>query len=254
MPRSANSPNVKTSSVGGYWRQSRRPLTSLVFVLPLLLVYEGGVLALGPSAVRNGADVWLRHLLNLSGFGEYFLLPLLTVAALLAWHHLTHEPWKISLPVLYVMLLESICFGLLLLVIAQFQARALAMAGSGSPSFAVLSLGEVIGNWLGRLVTYFGAGIYEEVMFRLLLLPLLYGAAKVAGVAQKRDRAVIAVLLSSLAFSAAHYLGPAGEAFDLFSFCFRFSAGAFFAVVFVLRGFGIAAGAHAAYDIFVGLF
>jgi hypothetical protein len=34
---------------------------------------------------------------------------------------------------------------------------------------------------------------------------------------------------------------------------FRFLAGALFAVVFVLRGFGIAAGAHALYDIYVGM-
>ena len=33
-----------------------------------------------------------------------------------------------------------------------------------------------------------------------------------------------------------------------------FLAGGFFAVLFVYRGFGIAAGTHALYDIFVGLF
>src|SRR3990170_3082495 len=48
-----------------YWRESQRPLVSLAFVLPLLVVYEGGVLWLGPAAMRNGADVWLRQLLDL---------------------------------------------------------------------------------------------------------------------------------------------------------------------------------------------
>ena len=64
---------------GDYWQQSRRPLTSLAFVTPLLLVYEAGVLWLGPHAMRNGADVWLRQLLDLLGFSQYFLLPLLTL-------------------------------------------------------------------------------------------------------------------------------------------------------------------------------
>jgi hypothetical protein len=61
------------------------------------------------------------------------------------------------------------------------------------------------------------------------------------------------VLLTSLLFSAAHYIGPLGDAFELYSFAFRALAGIFFATLFVVRGFGIAAGAHAAYDMLVGL-
>ena len=59
------------------------------------------------------------------------------------------------------------------------------------------------------------------------------------------------MILTSVVFSAAHYLGPHGDAFEAFSFWFRFMAGAFFAMLFVHRGFGIAAGTHAMYDIFV---
>ena len=77
--------------LGAYWQQSRRPLASMAFVLPLLALYEVGVLVLGPSAVRNGADVWLRELLDLVGLSSYFLLPVLTLAVLLAWHHTTHQ-------------------------------------------------------------------------------------------------------------------------------------------------------------------
>jgi len=93
---------------GPYWQQSRRPLVSLAFILPLLALYEGGVLLLGPSALRNGADVWLRQLLDQLGLGSYFLLPFLTVAVLMAWHHASRQPWKVSAGVLYGMLLESV--------------------------------------------------------------------------------------------------------------------------------------------------
>jgi membrane protease YdiL (CAAX protease family) len=71
---------------------------------------------------------------------------------------------------------------------------------------------------------------------------------------------VIAVLLTSLAFAAAHYAGPYGEPVQLFcstfwfSFSFRFLAGVFFGTLFVYRGFGVAAGTHAGYDILVGVF
>jgi len=62
-----------------------------------------------------------------------------------------------------------------------------------------------------------------------------------------------AVLLTSGLFSLAHYVGPLGDAFDFYSFVFRTLAGIFFAVVFLVRGFGIAAGTHAVYDMLVGV-
>jgi CAAX prenyl protease-like protein len=88
------------------------------------------------------------------------------------------------------------------------------------------------------------------MLFRLLLLPSVSACAQRLG-AQRGLRIASAVLLTSLVFSAAHYVGPHGEVWEAFSFWFRFTAGAFFAVLFVYRGFGIAAGTHALYDIFV---
>jgi membrane protease YdiL (CAAX protease family) len=65
---------------------------------------------------------------------------------------------------------------------------------------------------------------------------------------------VVAIIVTSLLFSAAHYIGPHGESFGLFTFVFRFVAGLFFGLLFVFRGFGIAAGSHAGYDVLVGVF
>src|SRR4051812_19208026 len=89
-----------------YWKDSRTALASLIFVAPLLIFYEVGVLLMGPGSTRNGADVWLRQLLDSIGLGQYFLLPVLTVVALLSWHHLSHEPWRVSKSVLNRMPLE----------------------------------------------------------------------------------------------------------------------------------------------------
>jgi hypothetical protein len=97
-----------------YIRESRRPLASLAFVIPLLLLYEGGIIILGPQAVRNGADVWLRQFLDTLGFSQYLLLPALTVGLLLAWHHVSREKWQVSAGVVYGMLLESAALGLML--------------------------------------------------------------------------------------------------------------------------------------------
>ena len=70
-----------------YWELSRRPLVSLVFIAPILLAYELGVLTLGVGQPRNAADIWLRQSLGALGFGQYVLLPLLTCGVLLGWHH-----------------------------------------------------------------------------------------------------------------------------------------------------------------------
>ena len=99
---------------------------------------------------------------------------------------------------------------------------------------------------------YVGAGIYEETLFRLLLLPAVYYCLNVIGIPSKAAM-TLAMTTSALAFSCAHYVGPMAEPFVWFSFIFRWVAGLFFASVYVLRGFGIAVGAHAAYDILVGV-
>lgn len=237
-----------------YWGQTRRPLVALAFVLPLLAMYELGVLWLGPQAMRNGADIWLRQLLDTIGFGQYFLLPILTVSILLAWHHTTQQPWRMTPSVLYGMLTECVVLACALIVIAQIhgacvqailtpQSRLPLTAAIGDTSWSVFSL----------IVGYSGAGIYEEVMFRLALMPLAVLGFRWTGLSATYST-VAAVIGTSLLFSGAHYIGDLGQAFDFYTFGFRFFAGVFFSVLFVYRGFGIAAGTHAVYDIFVGVF
>ncbi len=223
-------------SAEGYWVESKRPLASLVFVLPLLIVYEVGVTLLG--AHQNGADAVLRQVLELLGFGQHFLLPMLLVGILLGWHYLTHEPWRISGSVLSGMAVESVLLAVCLRGIFFLQ-----------DSLVTLSLGEKIQDAIG----YLGAGIYEELLFRLILLSLLAWGFRRAGMTP-RISLIAAAILSSLVFAAAHHVGPSREPWDLFRFTFRFVAGGFFSVLFIYRGFGIAAGCHAAYDILVGVF
>jgi hypothetical protein len=228
-----------------YWAISRTPLTSLVFSLPLVLAYEGGVLLLGHGSPRNGADVWLRQLLDLLGFGAYFLLPILTVVGLLAWHHVAHDRWRFSAAVLAGMAAESLLWAFLLIGVARLQESLWPLAVDQSPHGPMLGL-------VARFVGFCGAGLYEEVLFRLLLLPAVIWLLERWG--QTRLSASLwSVVLTSLLFSGAHYVGPLGDAFALYSFTFRTLAGLFFSLVFLVRGFGIVAGAHAAYDLLVGL-
>jgi membrane protease YdiL (CAAX protease family) len=237
-----HSPLARTAQ--GYWSQSRQPLASLALVAPLLVVYEAGVLLLGPDAIRNGADVWLRQLLELIGFGQYFLLPILTVCILLGWHHTTRQPWRFSGRLFWGMAAECLLLTVSLWQLARLHAVLLETVGRP----VVPAAGRIAED----VVSYVGAGIYEELLFRLILLSAVFWTLGRLG-SDRRWRLLAAMLLGSLAFSAAHYLGPCGEPLELNSIVFRFSAGMFFCVLFVYRGFGIAAVVHAGYDIMVGL-
>src|ERR1700693_4788865 len=72
----------------GYFPATHHPWPCLLFLLPLLLAYEGGVLWLGgtqPEALRNGADTWLRWGLEAVGFPHLDWAPGVIVVCLLGW-------------------------------------------------------------------------------------------------------------------------------------------------------------------------
>ncbi len=244
----------------GYWAESSRPMTSLLFIAPLLVVYELGVLVLGPAAIRNGADLWLRELLKCFGFGQYFLLPVLTVGILVSWHYTTRRPWRMTSGIFSGMIAECLLLALCLRLVLQAQSTLFeALAGPLGPGESAPAMGMDVSRAVRGAVGFLGAGVYEELLFRLMLLPAAAWTLKRLGI-PRRNSVILAVLLTSLVFAAAHYVGVRGEALWLaepafwFSFSFRFLAGVFFSMLFVYRGFGIAAGTHAGYDILVGLF
>ena len=243
-----------------YWRQAREPLACLIFLAPLLLIYEAGVLWFGgdqPLSVRNGADYWLRSGLMSIGL-EAFLLPGLIIGGLLIWHRYGDYPWRISRETLVGMFAESMILAVCLLFVAQLQDMAFQCWFPSDVSIREVSPGQrpllaIPANFGGRMISYLGAGVYEEVMFRLLLLPVTMVLLQRVFKMKAGWSAFLAVFLTSLSFSVAHYIGSAGEAFSLFSFTFRMTAGCFFATVFLFRGFGITVGCHALYDLVVGV-
>jgi membrane protease YdiL (CAAX protease family) len=113
-----------------------------------------------------------------------------------------------------------------------------------------------IHSLMADIVTGVGAGIYEELVFRLILIcALMVLFQDVFGVDHK-NAVILSVLISAALFSAHHHhimfldgrLGR-GTPFNLAEFIFRTAAGVYFAGLFAIRGFGITAGTHAFYDI-----
>lgn len=241
-----------------YWRESQLPLAGLMFVSPLLVFYELGVLILGPEAIRNGAEVWMRQLLLALGIGQYFVLPLLTAVILLAAQHFSRGPWYVRSVTLWGMAVESVLLAAVLRLLLGLQATVFShLAGTVGPPapVGVIPAGAIpnhVPDSAAKAVAYVGAGVYEELVFRLILLTAIALGLKALAIPSRLADA-LAVCLSSLIFAAAHYVGPMGEPFAVFSMLFRVVAGGFFGVLFLYRGFGIAAGSHAVYDLLVGL-
>ncbi len=234
--------------------ETLRPAVSLVFVVPFLVAYEAGVVFSSRQEIRNGMDAAVQWLLGNLGLGQILILPLLTIGALLHLHHRCHDRWYIHSYVLTGMILESIALGLILVLGSKghmiwFQgvesARFLAIfpPQGGEISRTALSAWE-------QLTVCFGAGLYEELVFRLLLLGGAILLLRRAGI--KPERVVVPSLLAtSLLFAAAHYdfINPAGSPFDLPSFSVRTLASFFLGAVFLLRGFGVAVGTHITYNV-----
>jgi membrane protease YdiL (CAAX protease family) len=232
-----------------YWNRTRRPLTSLVFLTPLLVSYEAGVLWLGgrdPDGLRSGADYWMRGGLEYLGLNQPWLLPVGILAGLMVWHLASGNPWRVGWQTLLGMLAESLLFAFLLVVFGQLQDYGFRHL----PQVVFASISPQ--RTAALAVLFVGAGIYEETLFRLCLLPTCRAFFR-WGRLSAGWSTTLAVLATSLAFSLAHYVGPAGEPFRLFTFAFRAVAGLYFAILFVLRGFGVTVGAHAGYDLIVGL-
>ncbi len=233
-----------------YLPATRHPWACLLFVLPLLIAYEGGVLYFGgsdPNALRNGADAWLRWGLERYGLGQAWAAPVLVVAVLLvrSWANWSDRPRE-PLAVGFGMVLESVVFAVGLWAVARNFEPLMRQVGLPvtNVSFQTPAAGQV--------VTYVGAGIYEEVLFRLGLFSVVCFLLRTLAVPT-----VAAVFLAgvgaALTFAAAHHVGPNGEEMNAVKFLFRTVAGLYFTALYVVRGFGVAVGAHAGYDVLVGV-
>jgi hypothetical protein len=238
-----------------YWQASRAPRYSLLFALPLLLLYQ--ILALivppGPGGVgvRNGADVLLQAVfIWIAGaWGpRLFMLCLVAVGVWLIAKDLRRNPEKLTFTVLGGMVLESVCLALAFgIVVGGLTA---ALLGTPLPPALILLDTQRLGRGT-LLMLSLGAGIYEELLFRVVLVGLFAWAAhRVVGL-RPLAAGIAATVLGALVFSAFHYIGPYADRLDAYSFVFRTIAGLFFSGLYLLRGFGVTAWTHALYDVFL---
>jgi len=237
-----------------YWQASRSPRYSLLYALPLLVFYQilAAAVPAGPAGgVRNGADVMLQSVfiwLAGSWGPRLFMTCLIIVGLWLVVRDLRSHPGRLRATTFAVMLAESI--GLALVFGVVVGGLTAALLGEPPPlSFVFQGTAQ-----LGRgtvLMLSLGAGIYEELLFRVVLVSLFAWVAHRIFGFRAALAGTTATIAGALVFSAFHYIGPYGDAWQVYSFVFRTIAGLFFSALYLMRGFGITAWTHALYDVFL---
>lgn len=279
-------------SRGSYLERTSRPVYALVFLLPFIIVYEVGTLLintdlLNRSQIRVVAFVWLQDLLDWAGFGSKFTsiaAPLAVLVILLALQLTSRASWKVRLKDLLPMAAECIVLAIPLIVLSLLLNRPATVPPQPTHPPSVSATTNSIASWVAwpqtqrgqvitcvqstpaprpqarspflvNVITGIGAGIYEELLFRLILIcALMLLLQDIIGL-EHTTSMVIAILVSAALFSLHHHIIFMHGRFDqtaVFNwppFLFRTIAGVYFAGLFAVRGFGITAGTHAFYDI-----
>lgn len=278
-----------------YLERTSRPIYAIIFLLPFIVFYEVGTIlintdVLNQSQVRVVAFVWLQNLLEYMGSSDklaWVAPPVAVVVILVALQLSSRKPWGFSLSDLCPMGIECILLAVPLIVlslflnsppkpqddIGQFGDNAKLGIYNIHNDKTVLSCSSITGNsllsaavetdgsevtsdsLLASIVTGIGAGIYEELVFRLILICILMLLFQDVLRFSHKNSIILSVLVSAGLFSAHHHIVfvngqlVLSAAFDWTKFGFRTIAGIYFAVLFAIRGFGITAGTHAFYDI-----
>jgi hypothetical protein len=274
-----------------YLERTSRPIYALLFLLPFIVFYEIGTILINTHALNQTQDrvvafIWLQSFLDrylgLSSKLTWVAPPLVVVIVLLSLQLVSRKRWYFGLSDVAPMAIECILLAVPLIVLslllsssikpgddvrehtydaAEIRIGAVASCssavGDGLPLAAAHkeSTRAKSAPLLANIVTGIGAGIYEELIFRLILMCVLMMLFQDLMGLSHKGAIILSVLVSAALFSAHHHIVlvdgqlALSAPFNLTEFGFRIAAGVYFAVLFAVRGFGITAGTHAFYDI-----
>jgi hypothetical protein len=237
----------------GYAALSMRPLTILVFLLPLMILYELGTILFLTSqshveVIR--ARALLNTIFHAAGPWSFHLPPLLLTVILLAWHALDKQRAKLQGKVLLGMTAESFLWTMPMVVLGVIAGTAPLLQTAGlsagvAPDASLAALG-----WPARLTLAIGAGLYEELLFRLLLITLVHAVLAEGFKVSEGAASVVAVVVSAIAFMLYHNVSLPGGGADWRLLLVYSVGGLYLGALYLIRGFGIAVAVHALYDVF----
>ena len=95
----------------GYFQRAEAPLTSLLFLLPLIILYELGTRYISATTHQGEQRIiafnMLQEFFSLYGATGRYLPALAVVMILLAWHIARQDPWELRWGTIAGMFVES---------------------------------------------------------------------------------------------------------------------------------------------------
>jgi hypothetical protein len=260
-----------------YFSETQQPIYSAALVLPFMLVYQTGLIVL-KSRVINGGDAIIttlsQSLFRTVGVEASFASIIVPIGAFLIWQFHKKGTWTIQPPVLVATFFESLIYAVVLYMLLGYFVHYLPgnniTAPAPAPAAAVSTQEPSVSRdqatpvpaasrtkagsrrpGVEDFVLFCGAGVYEELVFRVFLLGLLLLIFTKFFHMEHAYAAAWAAVTGAVIFSAFHHIG--GEPFAVGPFLQRIVAGIYFSAIYFTRSFGVAAASHAMYDIIVGL-
>ena len=244
-----------TAAAGSYLRESRSFAFSIVSMLPLIVLYHCGIVQSGYGQ-RNLAEVWLTGPLSVIGVEAAQVLNVALIAAVVAvlWRSPRSEwlHWRTAA----IMVAEACLYAAALYkgvpalagIVDQRASRLIFAIGLGrvAPGIGPACLAAI--GRVAPVLLALGAGVYEELLFRLLMVGGgAWALTRALGWTAFRSTLVM-LIVSSVCFAAIHHIGPLGEPFGSYNFIFRTLCGLVLGIVFLGRGLGVAVWTHAIFN------
>ena len=179
--------------------------------------------------VRISVDIWFQTLFSYFGFDALTatLGLAIVIGAVIIFRHRENLP-PLKMRYFILLLMESVLYAILFsILISQFVELIMQMdlqqKTTSLSKFQLFSLS-------------LGAGLYEELFFRVLLVSSLFYGIKYF-LKSKKAAYTLSAIIAAVAFSGVHYVGELADAWSLGSFLFRFLFGLTLNVIYVMRGF-----------------
>jgi membrane protease YdiL (CAAX protease family) len=262
--RQAVSGQLVSYAPNSYAERTSRPICALLYLVGFMLAFVIGTILIEPDTLSQSPDqapvrvvafIWVQSIMKFVGFPPHLALigtPLVVVVILLALQITSKTPWRVKFEDLFLMAGECLLLTVPLIVLSLLLNRESAVSNTAALAGNAADVQNLL--WVD-IVTGIGAGIYEELIFRLVLICLLMLLFQDVFGMKKNLAVILSVVISSFLFSVHHHIFYAngqfhqGDIFTIGKFIFRAMAGVYFAILYAARGFGITAGTHAFYNI-----
>ncbi len=231
----------KVSALSQYLNSSKSFHYSLILTLPVLAIYEFGILLLFKDSffeLRNTGEILLRSFFEYLGLNNPIIvssiLLVLFIVIMVRGYKIEKKPGIHANYFIY-MLLESMLWGSLVFICLQLFTQL---------PLQIVTMQEKLLN----VNLAIGAGIFEELIFRLVLIGSILIILDRGIALDRRVSVPLAILLSAIVFASFHLFM---EVYSFPVFSQRVFGGILLGTLFYLRGYGISVYAHIIYNILI---